>query len=155
METKSYVVFMGTPGVGKTHLAISIGIEAATQRLSTYFINFSTLMVKIKKAIAAKREEIIIKHYLKYSLLIIDEIGYLPIDKETSYVFFQLIVARYEKRSTIQTTNQPFSKWGDVFGDNVIASAIIDRLVHHCEIIKISGLSYQLKGRNIFDNDEN
>lgn len=112
-------------------------------------------MAKIKKAIAEKREETIIKHYLKYSLLIIDEIGYLPIDKETSYVFFQLIAARYEKRSTILTTNQPFSKWGDVFGDNVIASAIIDRLVHHCEIIKISGLSYRLKGRNIFDNDEN
>ena len=99
---------MGTPGVGKTHLVISIGIEAATQRLSTYFINFSTLMAKIKKAIAEKREETIIKHYLKYSLLIIDEIGYLPIDKETSYVFFQLIAARYEKRSTILTTNQLF-----------------------------------------------
>ena len=155
METKSNVIFMGTPGVGKTHLALSIGIEAATQRLSTYFINFSTLTVKIKKAIAAKREEIIIKHYLKYSLLIIDEIGYLPIDKETSYVFFQLIAARYEKRSSILTTNQPFSKWRDVFGDNVIASAIIDRLVHHCKIIKISGLSYRLKGKNIFDNDEN
>ena len=155
METKSKVVFMGTPGVGKTHIAISISIEAATQRSSTYFINISTLTVKIKKTIAEKREETIIKHYLKYSLLIIDEIGYLPIDKETSYVFFQLIAARYEKRSTILTTNQPFSKWGDVFGDNVIASAIIDRLVHHCEIIKISGLSYRLKGRNIFDNDEN
>ena len=155
METKSKVVFMGTPGVGKTHLAISISIEAATQRSSTYFINFSTLTVKIKKTIAVKREETIIKHYLKYSLLIIDEIGYLPIDKETSYVFFQLIAARYEKRSSILTTNQLFSKWGDVFGDNVIASAIIDRLVHHCEIIKISGLSYRLKGRNIFDNDEN
>ena len=112
-------------------------------------------MVKTMKAIAEKREETIIKHYLKYSLLIIDEIGYLPIDKETSYVFFQLIAARYEKRSTILTTNQPFSKWGDVFGDNVITSAIIDRLVHHCEIIKISGLSYRLKGRNISNNDEN
>ena len=75
-------------------------------------------MAKIKKAIAEKRDETIIKHYLKYSLLIIDEIGYLPIDKETSYVFFQLIAARYEKHSTILTTNQPFSKWGDVFGDN-------------------------------------
>ena len=108
METKSKVVFMGTPGVGKTHIAISISIEAATQRSSTYFINISTLTVKIKKTIAEKREETIIKHYLKYSLLIIDEIGYLPIDKETSYVFFQLIAARYEKRSTILTTNQLF-----------------------------------------------
>ena len=79
----------------------------------------------------------------------------MPTARDASYVFFQLIAARYEKRSTILTTNQPFSKWGDVFGDNVIASAIIDRLVHHCEIIKISGLSYRLKGRNIFDNDEN
>ncbi len=153
LNTKTNIVFIGSPGVGKTHLATSIGIEAASQRLSTYFINFSNLMMKIKKAVAEKREEAIIKHYLKYSLLIIDEIGYLPSDKETSYVFFQLIAARYEKRSTIITTNQPFSKWGDVFGDSVIASAIIDRLVHHCEIIKISGTSYRIKGKNVFEED--
>ncbi len=153
LNTKTNVVFIGSPGVGKTHLATSIGIEAASQRLSTYFINFSNLMMKIKKAVAEKREGAIIKHYLKYSLLIIDEIGYLPSDKETSYVFFQLIAARYEKRSTIITTNQPFSKWGEVFGDSVIASAIIDRLVHHCEIIKISGTSYRIKGKKVFEED--
>jgi len=154
LTTASNVVFMGSPGVGKTHLAVSIGVEAASQRISTYFINFSTLMMKIKKAVAEKREEEIIKHYLKYSLLIIDEIGYLPVDKASSYVFFQLIAARYEKRSTIVTTNQPFAKWGEVFGDSVIASAIIDRLVHHCDIVKITGTSYRIKGKNIFEGEE-
>lgn len=87
------------------------------------------------------------------SLLIIDEIGYLPVDKNVSYGFFQLIAARYEKRSTILTTNQPFSKWGEVFGDTVIANAIIDRLVHHCEVIKINGMSYRIKDKNIFEEE--
>lgn len=153
MEEKANIVFMGSPGTGKTHLATAIGIEAASQRISTYFINFAELMEKFKQASKENRVEKIIKHYLKYSLLIIDEIGYLPVDRDSSYGFFQLIAARYEKRSTILTTNQPFSKWGEVFGDPVIANAIIDRLVHHCEIIKINGLSYRIKDKNIFEED--
>ena len=138
MKEHNNIVFMGAPGVGKSHLAIAIGVEAASLRYSTYFINFSTLMAKIKKAIGEQRIEQIIKHYLKYSLLLIDEIGYLPTDRNAPYVFFQLIASRYEKHSTIFTTNQPFSKWGEVFGDNVIASAIVDRIIYHCEIIKIT-----------------
>lgn len=110
-------------------------------------------MEKFKQASKENRVEQVVKHYLKYSLLIIDEIGYLPIDRNASYGFFQLVAARYEKRSTILTTNQPFSKWGEVFGDTVIANAILDRLVHHCEIIKINGMSYRLKGKNIFEED--
>ena len=153
MDTKSNIIFMGSPGTGKTHLATAIGIEAASQRISTYFINFAELMEKFKRAAKENRVESVVKHYLKYSILIIDEIGYLPIDKDSSYGFFQLIAARYEKRSTIITTNQPFSKWGDVFGDSVIANAILDRLVHHCEIIKITGLSYRIKGKSIFKED--
>lgn len=153
MDTKSNIIFMGSPGTGKTHLATAIGIEAASQRISTYFINFTELMEKFKRAAKENRVESVVKHYLKYSILIIDEIGYLPIDKDSSYGFFQLIAARYEKRSTIITTNQPFSKWGDVFGDSVIANAILDRLVHHCEIIKITGLSYRIKGKSIFEED--
>lgn len=155
IENKSNIIFLGSSGVGKTHLATAIGIEAASQRISTYFINFAVLMEKFKQAAKENRVEKIVKHYLKYTVLIIDEIGYLPVDKDAAYGFFQLIAARYEFRPTIITTNQSFSKWPDVFGDAVIANAIIDRLVHHCDIVKITGHSYRMKGRNIFeDSDE-
>lgn len=153
MDEKSNIIFMGSPGTGKTHLATALGIEAASQRISTYFINFAELMAKFKQASKENRVEKIVKHYLKYSLLIIDEIGYLPVDRDSSYGFFQLIAARYENRSTILTTNQPFSKWGEVFGDAVIANAIIDRLVHHCEVIKINGMSYRIKDKNIYEEE--
>lgn len=153
MEEKSNIIFMGSPGTGKTHLATAIGIEAASQRISTYFINFAELMEKLKQASKENRVEKVVKHYLKYSLLIIDEIGYLPVDRNASYGFFQLIAARYENRSTILTTNQAFNRWGEVFGDPVIANAIIDRLVHHCEIVKINGMSYRIKDKNIFDEE--
>ena len=153
IETKTNIVFVGTSGVGKTHLATAIGIEAASQRISTYFINFAKIMGKFKQAAKENRVEQVVKHYLKYTVLIIDEIGYLPVDKAAVYGFFQLIAARYEFRPTILTTNQAFSKWSDVFGDAVIANAIIDRLVHHCEIIKIAGHSYRVKDRKIFEEE--
>lgn len=151
MENKSNIVFMGSPGVGKTHLATAIGVESASQRMSTYFINFAVLMEKLKTASQENNVEKIIRRYKKYALLIIDEVGYLPVDKNASYGFFQLIAARYEKKSTIITTNQPFSKWADVFGDAVITNAILDRLLHHCEIIKINGMSYRIKNRKILE----
>ena len=153
MDEKANIIFMGSPGTGKTHLATALGIEAASQRISTYFINFAELREKFKRASKENRVEQVVKHYLKYSLLIIDEIGYLPVDRDASYGFFQLIAARYEKRSTILTTNQPFSRWGEVFGDPVIENAIIDRLVHHCEVIKINGMSYRIKDKNIFEEE--
>lgn len=112
-------------------------------------------MTKIKKAYQENRQEAVIKHYSKYKLLIIEEIGYLPIEKEYSNLFFQLIAARYEKKSTIITTNQPLLKWGEVFNDNTIATTIIDRLVHHSSIIKITGRSYRIKDILIEDDDVN
>ena len=153
MDTNSNVIFVGSSGVGKTHLATAIGIEAASRRISTYFVNFSTMMNKFKQAAKENRVEKTVKYYNGYALLIIDELGYLPIDKEATYGFFQLIAARYERRPTIITTNQSFAKWGEVFGDPVIANAIIDRLVHHSEIVKITGPSYRVKDRTIFDED--
>ena len=136
---------MGSPGVGKTHLATSLGIEAARKRNSVYFINCNDLIANLSNAFKENRLENKIKFYCKYKLLIIDEIGYLPITKDEANMFFQLIAKRYENKPTIITTNQPFSKWGEVFGDTTIASAIIDRLVHHSVIINIKGKSYRIK----------
>jgi len=153
LETCDNILLIGSSGVGKTHLATAIGIEASSRRVSTYFIHFQSLMAKIKKAVAENRAEHLVKNYSRYRLLIIDELGYLPVEKDYASVFFQLVASRYERRSTIITTNQPLSKWGEVFGDPVLANAIIDRLVHHSTIIKITGRSYRIKDK-ILDGDE-
>lgn len=139
------IVLMGSSGVGKTHLATSIGISAAKNRISTYFIKCHDLIAQLRKARLENRLETRIKHFTKYKCLIIDEIGYLPIDSEDSKAFFQLIDNRYERRSTILTTNINFSKWDEVFGDSIIANAILDRVLHHAHVVKILGQSYRLK----------
>lgn len=153
IEQNENLLFIGSSGVGKTHLATSIGIEASSKRYSTYFIHFNSLMEKFKKAANEGRIEAVVKHYSKYRILIIDEIGYLPIDKDVANGFFQLVAARYEKRPIILTTNQPLSKWGDVFGDYTLANALIDRIVHHSHIIKITGQSYRIKGKLLYDEE--
>ena len=153
IEQNENILFIGSSGVGKTHLATSIGMEASSKRYSTYFIHFNSLMEKFKKASAEGRIESVVKHYSKYRILIIDEIGYLPIDRDVANGFFQLVAARYEKRPIILTTNQPLSKRGDVFGDYTLANAIIDRLVHHSHIIKITGQSYRIKGKLLYDEE--
>ncbi len=121
-------MFVGSPGVGKTHLAISIGLENAKTYKSTYFINCNDLISALKKALSQNRLNDKLKTLSKYKLLIIDEVGYLPIDIEGANLLFQLINKRYEKHSTIITTNKAFSKWGELFGDTMIAngSAIIN-----------------------------
>ena len=145
IENKENILFYGTPGVGKTHLATAIGVEAASKRYLTYFISCHDLIQNLRKAYNENRLETRLKHYNKYKLLIIDEIGYLPIDKLGANLFFQLITKRYEHNSTIITTNQPFSKWGDVFSDVTLANAILDIVLHHSHIIKIVDLSYKTK----------
>jgi len=145
IEKKENILFYGTPGVGKTHLAAAIGIEAAKKRQLTYFITCHDLIQNLRKAHHENRLEARLKHYSKYKVLIIDEIGYLPIDKLGANLFFQLITKRYEHNSTIITTNQPFSRWGDVFSDITLANAILDRLLHHSHVIKIVGPSYRTK----------
>lgn len=145
IESNENIVFLGPSGVGKTHLASAIGIAAAKKRTSTYFIKCHDLIQNLKKARLENRLESRLKHYTKYKLLIIDEIGYLPIDPEDAKLFFQLIDMRYEKRSTIFTTNVNFKSWDEVFQEPKLANAILDRILHHATVVTIVGNSYRLK----------
>ncbi len=147
IENKENIIFVGSPEVGKTHLATSIGIVAAKNRDSTYFINCNDLISNLKKANLENRFMNRLNHYAKYKVLIIDEMGFLPIDNEGANMLFQLINKRYENHSTIITSNKPFGKWYEIFGDVTLANAILDRLLHHSHIININGNSYRLKDK--------
>lgn len=147
LERHENILFLGPSGVGKTHLAVSLGITAAKNRHSVYFISCHDLITQLNKAHFENKLETRIKHFCGYELLIIDEIGYLPVDKQGANLLFQLIAKRYEKRSTIITTNMTFNKWGEVFSDNTLANAILDRLLHHSTIVNIKGSSYRIKGK--------
>lgn len=139
------IVFIGTSGVGKTHLATSLGIESAKKRHSTYFIKCNTLLMNLLQAYNENRLEVRLRHYRKYKVLIIDEIGFLPIGELESNLLFQLIDMRYEFRPTIVTSNISLDRWHTIFPNITIANAIIDRLLHHSEIFNIVGESYRLK----------
>lgn len=145
MENSENVVFLGSSGVGKTHLATSIGIVAASKRYSTYFIKCHDLLQQLKRAKMENRLENKLKYINRYKLLIVDELGYLPIDKEDSNLFFQLVDMRYEKKSTILTTNINFNDWDSIFNDAIVANAILDRILHHSKVITINGRSYRVK----------
>jgi len=153
LEEKKNILMLGSSGVGKTHIATAIGIEAAKKRVCTYFISCHDLITKLTTANNENRLNYALKNFNKYKLLIIDEIGYLSFDKNAANLFFQLIAKRYEQKSTIITTNQPFSKWGEVFSDNTIANAILDRILHHSHIFNITGNSYRIK--DVMDKLEN
>ena len=139
------VLLLGPPGVGKTHLAVGIGLKACARAHGTTFVTGANLTAALVRAHNENRLEQKLKQLIQPRLLIIDEIGYLPIERLGANLFFQLVSKRYERGSILITSNQSLAGWGQVFGDQVIATAILDRLLHHSTIINIKGESYRLK----------
>lgn len=139
------VVLLGPPGVGKTHLAVALGVKAIQASFTVVFTSAQNLLGILGKAHQEGRLEEKLKQFQMPKLLIVDEIGYLPIDRLGANLFFQLVSRRYERGAMVLTSNQSFAKWGEVFGDPVLATAILDRLLHHSAVLNIKGESYRLK----------
>src|SRR5437867_3176537 len=146
---RANVVFLGPPGTGKTHLAIGLGIRACQAGHRVLFNTAAEWVARLGDAHNQGRLHDALRRLGRYPLLVIDEVGYIPFDAEAANLFFQLVSSRYERASVIVTSNKPFGRWGEVFGDPVVAAAMIDRLVHHAEVVSMKGDSYRLKDRDL------
>ncbi len=147
VEDKANVALLGPPGVGKTHIAVALAVAACRAGYSIYFTSLDDMVRHLKAAEDQGRLISKLTSYLRPSVLVVDEVGYQPLERAEANLVFQVISKRYEKGSIILTSNKTFGEWGQVFGDEVLATAILDRLLHHCEVVSINGNSYRLKNR--------
>jgi DNA replication protein DnaC len=149
VERKENVIFLGPPGVGKTHLAISLAIAAAQSGRRVYYGTLADLINSLEEAQAAGRLHQRVKVLTHPALLVVDEIGYLPLERQAANLLFALVSRRYERGSIIVTSNRGFEQWGEILGDAMVAAALIDRLVHHATMITLKGKSYRLRERGL------
>ncbi len=145
IERTEVLHLLGPPGTGKSHLAVALGVEAVKAGYSVYFVTLADLVGGLAKAEREGRLREKIRFFCRFALLIVDEIGYLPVITGGGNLFFQLVNARYERGSMILTSNRGFAEWGDVFSDTVVATALLDRLLHHAVVVQIEGSSYRLR----------
>src|ERR1700749_475 len=149
VTAKDNVVFLGPPGPGKTHLATGITIRACQAGHRVLFATASQWVDRLAAAHAAGKLQAELARLARYPLLVIDEVGYIPFEPEAANLFFQLVSGRYERASLIVTSNKPFGRWGEAFVDDTVAAAMIDRLVHHADVIALKGDSYRLKDKDL------